>query len=85
MLVIPLLFIVVGYIIYLKKYKVDETFYNQIVGERKEKGALGSGAFRRESDRSAGMVRKNELVSSSKHRKESAGLIKTCALFFTGC
>lgn len=40
MLVIPLLFIVVGYIIYLKKYKVDETFYNQIVGERKEKGAL---------------------------------------------
>jgi len=40
MLVIPLLFIVVGYIIYLKKFKVDEKFYNQIISELKEKGEL---------------------------------------------
>ena len=40
MLVIPLLFIVVGYMIYLKKFKVDEKFYSQIVGELKEKGEL---------------------------------------------
>ena len=40
MLVIPLLFIVVGYIIYLKKFRVDEKFYNQIISELKEKGEL---------------------------------------------
>jgi len=38
--VIPLLFIVVGYIIYLKKFRVDEKFYNQIISELKEKGEL---------------------------------------------
>ena len=40
MLVIPLLLIVVGYVIYLKKFKVDEAFYSQIVTELKEKGEL---------------------------------------------
>lgn len=33
MFAIPLLMIVAGYIIYLKKYKINETFYEQIVGE----------------------------------------------------
>ena len=33
MFAIPLLMIVAGYIIYLKKYKINETFYQQIVGE----------------------------------------------------
>ena len=40
MFVIPLLFIVVGYIIYLKKFKLDETFYGKIVEELEAKGEL---------------------------------------------
>ena len=36
MFAIPLLMIVAGYIIYLKKYKINETFYQQIVGELEE-------------------------------------------------
>ena len=40
MFVIPLLFIVAGYVIYLKKFKLDETFYGRIVEELKEKGSL---------------------------------------------
>ena len=40
MLVIPLLFIIAGYVIYRKKFKIDETFYSRIVGELKEKGEL---------------------------------------------
>jgi hypothetical protein len=31
---------VAGYIIYLKKFKVDEKFYSRIVAELKEKGEL---------------------------------------------
>ena len=40
MFALPLVFIVVGYIIYLKKYKISETFYQEILHdleERKEK------------------------------------------------
>ena len=37
MFVIPLLFIVAGYIIYLKKFKIDEKFYAQILADLKEK------------------------------------------------
>jgi len=33
MLVLPLIFIVAGFVIYLKKYKIDEKFYAQIVEE----------------------------------------------------
>ena len=40
MFVIPLLFIVVGYIIYLKKFKLDESFYGKIVEELEAKGEL---------------------------------------------
>ena len=40
MFVIPLLFIVVGYIIYLKKFKLDEAFYGKIVEELEAKGEL---------------------------------------------
>jgi len=40
MLVIPLLFIIAGYVIYRKRFKIDETFYSRIVGELKEKGEL---------------------------------------------
>ena len=40
MFVIPLLFIVVGYIIYLKKFKIDEKFYAQIIQDLKDRGEL---------------------------------------------
>ena len=37
MFVIPLMFIVAGYIIYLKKFKIDEEFYAKILKELKER------------------------------------------------
>ena len=40
MFVVPLLFIVAGYVIYLKKFKLDEEFYGRIVRDLKEKGSL---------------------------------------------
>ena len=40
MFILPLFFIVVGYIIYMKKYKLSEQFYGEIVGELKERGEL---------------------------------------------
>jgi len=36
MFALPLVFIVVGYIIYLKKYKIDEAFYAKILSELEE-------------------------------------------------
>ena len=40
MFVVPLIFIILGYIIYLKKFKIDETFYAKIVRDLKERGEL---------------------------------------------
>ena len=40
MFIIPLIFIVVGYVIYLKKYKLDEKRYGEIVAELEAKGEL---------------------------------------------
>ena len=40
MLVIPLILIVVGYIIYMWKYKIDEDFYKKIVADLKERGDI---------------------------------------------
>ena len=40
MFIIPLIFIVVGYVIYRKKFKLDEKFYGQIVSELEAKGEL---------------------------------------------
>lgn len=40
MFILPLIFIFIGYIIYLKKYKLDEKFYGQIVSELEDKGEL---------------------------------------------
>lgn len=40
MFAIPLVFIVAGYIIYLKKYKVDEKFYARILDDLKDRGEL---------------------------------------------
>ena len=37
MFVFPLLFIVAGYIIYLKKFKIDEQFYAKILEDLKER------------------------------------------------
>ncbi len=33
MFIIPVIFIILGYIIYLKKYKISEEFYSEIIGE----------------------------------------------------
>ncbi|MBQ0010341.1 MAG: MFS transporter [Ruminococcus sp.] len=40
MFVIPLVFIVVGYIIYRVKYKIDEEFYGKILSDLKERGEI---------------------------------------------
>jgi melibiose permease/lactose/raffinose/galactose permease len=38
--VLPLILIVAGYLIYRAKYRIDETFYAQIVKELRERGQL---------------------------------------------
>ena len=40
MFAIPLVFIVVGYLIYLKKFKISEEFYSQIIQDLKLRGDL---------------------------------------------
>ena len=40
MFVLPLIFIVVGYVIYLKKFKLDEKRYGEIVAELEARGEL---------------------------------------------
>ena len=40
MFVIPLIFIVAGYVIYLKKFRVDEQFYAQILRDLRQRGEL---------------------------------------------
>jgi len=40
MFIIPLIFILIGYAIYMKKYKLSETFYGQIVRELEDRGEL---------------------------------------------
>ncbi|MBR0481692.1 MAG: sugar transporter, partial [Firmicutes bacterium] len=45
MLVLPLIFIVAGYIIYLKKYKISEEFYAQILKDLKERGEMKEDAI----------------------------------------
>ena len=37
MFALPLVFIVTGYIIYLKKYKISETFYGEIIRDLEER------------------------------------------------
>ncbi|MBD5154440.1 MAG: MFS transporter [Oscillibacter sp.] len=40
MMALPLLAIVVGYIVYLKKYRIDEEMYQDIIGHLKERGDI---------------------------------------------
>lgn len=40
MFILPLIFIVVGYIIYMKKFKLSEQFYGEIVAELESRGEL---------------------------------------------
>jgi melibiose permease/lactose/raffinose/galactose permease len=37
MFILPLVFILLGYVIYLKKYKIDEEFYNRILNDLEAK------------------------------------------------
>jgi melibiose permease/lactose/raffinose/galactose permease len=40
MLLLPLIIIVLGFVIYLLKYKIDEKYYTQIIGDLKERGDI---------------------------------------------
>lgn len=40
MFILPLIFIVAGYVIYLKKYKIDGNFYQQILSDLEARGEL---------------------------------------------
>ena len=40
MLLIPVICIVVGFWIYLKKFRIDETFYSKIIADLKERGEI---------------------------------------------
>ena len=40
MMIFPLIAIVVGYVIYLKKYQIDGAFYKKIVEDLKERGDI---------------------------------------------
>ena len=40
MFAIPLLFIVIGYLVYRKKFKIDETLYSQIIADLRQRGDL---------------------------------------------
>jgi Na+/melibiose symporter-like transporter len=41
MLILPLIAILLGYIVYLKKFKIDEDFYRIILNELKSRGDIG--------------------------------------------
>ncbi|MBO4819459.1 MAG: MFS transporter [Firmicutes bacterium] len=45
MLVLPLIFIIAGYVIYLKKYKITEEFYAQILKDLKDRGEMKEDAI----------------------------------------
>ena len=40
MFVLPLVFIVAGYFIYLRRYKIDEKFYKQIISDLEDRGEI---------------------------------------------
>jgi melibiose permease/lactose/raffinose/galactose permease len=41
MLILPLIAILLGYIVYMKKFKIDEEFYQIILAELKSRGDIG--------------------------------------------
>ena len=43
MFLLPLIFIVAGYVIYLRKYKIDGPFYQQILADLEARGELHRG------------------------------------------
>jgi melibiose permease/lactose/raffinose/galactose permease len=40
MLILPLIFILIGYIVYSAKYKIDSDMYSKIVSELEERGDI---------------------------------------------
>lgn len=42
MFIFPLICILIGYLLYRSKYKIDQKLYDQIVGELKERGAIST-------------------------------------------
>ena len=45
MFAVPLIFIVAGYLIYLKKFKISEEFYAQILQDLKDRGEMKEDAI----------------------------------------
>ncbi len=41
MMILPLFFILIGYVIYNKKYKIDKEMYDKIISELKDRGGVG--------------------------------------------
>ena len=44
MLVLPLILVVVGYLVYLTKFKIDKPMYDRIIADLKERGDIGGQA-----------------------------------------
>jgi Na+/melibiose symporter-like transporter len=42
MLILPLIFIVIGYIIYYKKFKIDKQMYDSIISELTARGEINA-------------------------------------------
>lgn len=42
MMIIPLIFIIAGYLVYLFKFKIDKKFYNKIISDLRERGDIKS-------------------------------------------
>jgi melibiose permease/lactose/raffinose/galactose permease len=40
MLILPLIFIVIGYIIYKKKFKIDKEMFDKIIADLAERGDI---------------------------------------------
>ncbi len=43
MLILPLIAIVAGYVIYMKKFRIDEKRYAEIIADLKARGDIGGG------------------------------------------
>lgn len=43
MMIIPLIFIIAGYLVYLFKFKIDKKFYNKIISDLRERGDIKDG------------------------------------------
>jgi melibiose permease/lactose/raffinose/galactose permease len=43
MMILPLIFIAAGYFVYIKKFKIDEKYYAEILAELEQRGDIAVG------------------------------------------